>query len=67
MIVKMGYKMSNIIDALLLFARVRKATIRPEPIHMAPLVESALQRLQQAIEAEKAMIRELKKARKFVR
>ncbi|MEW5959495.1 MAG: hybrid sensor histidine kinase/response regulator [Chloroflexota bacterium] len=45
LIAQNGRKMSNIIDALLLLAGVRKKKVQPEPLAMAPLVTEALQRL----------------------
>lgn len=45
----MGRKMDGIIDELLIFSRVRRTAVQPEPVDMQPVVQSALDRLQQAI------------------
>lgn len=44
-IVESGYKMSNIIDALLLLAGVRKMKVEPEPLEMGRIVQETLKRL----------------------
>ncbi len=48
-IVRMGDKMNNIIDELLLLARVRRQEIEPQPLDMSGLVAEARQRLSQMI------------------
>lgn len=49
-IVASGYKMSNIIDALLLLAGVRKMQVQPEPLEMGGIVQESLKRLTKLIE-----------------
>ncbi len=40
-----GYKMSNIIDELMLLASIRKEEVRPEPLNMAEIIEEVQNRL----------------------
>ncbi len=56
MITQSAYKMSNIIDELLLLAGARKTDIEPEPLDMASIVETTLQRLVFLIEEHQAEI-----------
>jgi len=51
-----GRKMSNIIDELLLLARVRKTEVKLEPLDMASIVAEATQRLANMIEKSQAEI-----------
>ena len=51
-----GRKMSNIIDELLLLARVRKTEVKLEPLDMASIVAEATQRLASMIEESQAEI-----------
>ena len=51
-----GRKMSNIIDELLLLARVRKTEVKLEPLDMASIVAEATQRLASMIEKSQAEI-----------
>lgn len=44
-IVESGYKMTNIIDALLLLAGVRKMKVEPEPLDMGEIVQETMKRL----------------------
>jgi PAS domain S-box-containing protein len=44
-IARVGHKMGNIIDELLLLAGVRETEARPEPLDMAEIVSEALERL----------------------
>ncbi len=53
-IARMGRKMDAIIEALLLFARIRKTAVKPEPVDMGPLVEEVLHRLADTITANRA-------------
>ena len=51
-----GRKMSNIIDELLLLARVRKTEVELEPLDMASIVAEATQRLADVIEKNQGEI-----------
>jgi len=55
-IVRNGYKMSNIIDELLLLAGVRTMEVEMEPLDMASIVAEAQQRLAFLIEERQAEI-----------
>jgi len=54
--VRMGHKMDAIIDALLLFARVRKTAVKPGPVDMGPIVQEVLHRLEEMIATHQAEI-----------
>jgi signal transduction histidine kinase len=49
-----GQKMTNIINALLLLARVRREEVETEPLHMGAIVSEAVQRLNPQIEESQA-------------
>ena len=53
-IARMGRKMDSIIEALLLFARIRKTAIKLEPVDMGPLIDEVLHRLGDTIAANRA-------------
>ena len=53
----MGRKMDGIIDELLIFSRIRRAAVQPQPIDMQPIVNSAVMRLQRAVDERRAEIR----------
>jgi signal transduction histidine kinase len=55
-IARMGHKMDAIIDALLLFARVRKTAVKPTPVDMGPIVGEVLHRLEEMIAKKHAEI-----------
>jgi signal transduction histidine kinase len=55
-IARVGHKMSDIIDELLLLAGVRETKARQEPLDMAEIVSEALQRLAFTIKASQAEI-----------
>jgi two-component system sensor histidine kinase/response regulator len=55
-IARSGRKMSQVIDELLLLAKVRRTDITLKPLHMARTVAEAQQRLSQMIEEYKAEI-----------
>jgi two-component system sensor histidine kinase/response regulator len=49
-----GYKMSNIIDELLLLSSIRKEDVRPVPLDMGQIVEDAQNRLTHLLKEEQA-------------
>lgn len=49
-VVESGYKMSNIIEALLLLAGVRKMKVEPEPLAMGTIVTETLKRLTKLVQ-----------------
>jgi len=49
-------KMAGIIDALLLLSSVRREEVKVEPVHVAPLIDSGLERLRRAIRTADAEI-----------
>jgi len=51
-----GYKMSQVIDELLLLAKVRQTDVRLKPVHMGRAIAAAQQRLSQLIEEYQAEI-----------
>ena len=56
LIARGGRKMSNIINELLLLARVRKTEVELKPLDMASIVAEAMQRLASIIEEKRAEI-----------
>ncbi len=56
LIARGGRKMSNIIDELLLLARIRKTKVELRPLDMSSIVNEALQRLSGMIEESQAEI-----------
>ena len=55
-LVRTGFKLSNIIDELLILAQVKKKKVHREPIEMSKVVDEALQRLEHLIEYRQAEI-----------
>ncbi len=55
-VARIGYKMRNIIDSLLLLAEVREGEVEIKPVDMAPVVAEALQRLSVLIADKQAEI-----------
>jgi PAS domain S-box-containing protein len=56
MICRIGWKMSDVVDGLLLLSRVRSEDIMVAPLDMAPIIHEAMFRLRQEVEERGAEI-----------